>query len=145
MSYTVTDRNGCKVIEGRLPLGDCGVLLGGWADIGKSNGEEWIADALLSSHLGVCMVVGPKDACYAWRRELGLEPPKDAPGGPLWREREDEHGNTYVDVESATKARYRLVAGKYPGIECLQCGRISYNSNDITHRFCGACDDYLGE
>jgi len=39
---------------------------------------------------------------------------------------------------------YRLVTTTaagivYPGIECLICGRTSWNRHDIEFRYCGAC------
>ncbi len=39
---------------------------------------------------------------------------------------------------------YQLVTAvsgtaSYPGIKCLICGRISYNTHDIAQRYCGHC------
>lgn len=33
----------------------------------------------------------------------------------------------------------QLEAWAPPGIQCLTCGLISYNPNDIRERYCGAC------
>jgi hypothetical protein len=32
-----------------------------------------------------------------------------------------------------------------PCILCLVCNRISYNPNDIKHRYCGACHLFLND
>jgi len=42
---------------------------------------------------------------------------------------------------------YRLVTTvsgdkSYPGIQCLRCGRISYNANDIAQRYCARCHHF---
>ena len=33
----------------------------------------------------------------------------------------------------------------YPCILCLVCNRISFNPNDIKHRYCGACHLFLND
>ncbi len=43
-----------------------------------------------------------------------------------------------------SSSTYRLVITEsgalvYPGIQCLICGKISYNKNDIEQRYCGHC------
>jgi hypothetical protein len=32
-----------------------------------------------------------------------------------------------------------------PSITCPQCGRTSYNPNDVEQRYCGACHQYIGD
>ncbi len=49
---------------------------------------------------------------------------------------------TWPDVPSSST--YRLVTTEsgamiYPGIQCLICGKISYNKHDIDQRYCGHC------
>jgi hypothetical protein len=42
------------------------------------------------------------------------------------------------------KRRYRIGKddGRYPWIECAQCGMRSYNRNDIEQRYCGYCHQF---
>jgi len=35
--------------------------------------------------------------------------------------------------------------GIHKGIQCKQCGRVSWNKNDVKHRFCGNCHVFLEE
>ncbi|MAD44083.1 MAG: hypothetical protein CMH98_03680 [Oceanospirillaceae bacterium] len=61
--YTVSERNGCKVIKGSVPIGDMTALLDAW---GNSSDEEWLVDSILAAHHGYSWVVGPQAAIYAW-------------------------------------------------------------------------------
>lgn len=72
-TYSVSMQNGCRVLQGRVPLSDLGALLEAWSGLD----EEWIADAALSQALGVTLVAGPRTATQAWREELGLSIGKD--------------------------------------------------------------------
>lgn len=31
---------------------------------------------------------------------------------------------------------------KYPSIKCPQCEIVTYNTNDIAHKYCGNCHEY---
>jgi ribosomal protein L37E len=33
----------------------------------------------------------------------------------------------------------------YPSITCPQCGRTSYNANDIREGYCGNCNDWTSK
>lgn len=67
--YTVREARGCKVIEGAVPISDFTALVTAW-DTGG-----WIVDSLLTQALGAAFVLGPCEACLAWRAELQLEVP----------------------------------------------------------------------
>lgn len=125
--YTVIRTNDCIVIEGPIPVVDLCALMPAWQKYCDDDEPGWMVDSLLAGYLGVNMVLGPPDACAEWRDQLGI-----APVGPPRPPREIER-----------VARYRLVNGPYDGIQCLQCGRTSYNPNDVAHRFCGHCDEFL--
>jgi hypothetical protein len=71
-SYTVERLPRGLVIRGQLPLSDLVFLMEAWAEEGYE-----IADALLSKHLGVTLVLTTKEHSTAWRRELGLEIPTE--------------------------------------------------------------------
>jgi len=124
--YTVMRTHGCVVIEGPVPVDDLVALMHAWEKHRFEDEPAWIVDSLLSSHLRCNMVIGPPEACQAWRERLGIVavgPPRPA----------------------APEARYRLVTEPYSGITCLRCGRTSYNGNDIKHRYCGNCNVYLDD
>ena len=130
--YSVIRTNDCIVIEGPLPVDDLCALLPAWQKYRDEDEPDWIVDSLLSGYLGVNMVVGPPDACADWRDQLGI-----APVGP------PRPAHIPAGQPDALEARYRLVTGPYDGIVCLQCGRTSYNSNDVARRFCGHCGEFL--
>jgi hypothetical protein len=118
--YTIIRSNDCIVIEGAIPIGDFVALTRAWEKHRFEDEPAWIVDSLLSGHLNCNMVVGPPEACQAWRERLGI-----AAAGP--------------------RPRYRLVDEPFPGITCTTCGRTSYNANDIRHRYCGNCNKYLDD
>ena len=68
--YEVSDERGCKVVRGAVPINEMVALMNSWAE--NHAEAEWVADAKLSTHLGVTMVVGSQDATKAWRTELGI-------------------------------------------------------------------------
>jgi hypothetical protein len=120
--YKVRRENDCVVIEGWIPVTDLVALTREW-DKTRGDGEAaWIVDSLLASHLQCNMVLGTPQACLAWRQQLGIAVP-----------------------DRAAAPAYRLVDKPYPGILCYGCGRTSYNSNDVKHRYCGNCKIYLDD
>jgi hypothetical protein len=128
--YTVIRTNDCIVIEGDLPVSDFVALTERWMQ--DHDGEKWIIDTLLTQHLGANMVIGPPQACADWRDRLGI-----APEGP------PRPPNGVLQGSTSPAPRYRLVTEPYSGILCLECGRTSYNANDVRYRFCAHCDDFL--
>lgn len=36
---------------------------------------------------------------------------------------------------------FEIIPGQ-PGIKCLTCGMVSYNTNDIKYRYCGNCQRF---
>jgi hypothetical protein len=119
--YTVRRENDCIVIEGWVPVTDLVGLMRGW-EKDHGEGEAWIVDSLLSTHLKCNMVLGTPQACLAWRQQLGIVVP-----------------------DRAARPHYRLVDKPYPGILCYRCGRTSHNSNDVANRYCGNCKIYLDD
>jgi hypothetical protein len=120
--YTVRRENDCVVIEGWIPVTDLVALTREWDQTRGDGDEAWIVDSLLSQHLKCNMVLGTPRACLAWRQQLGIVVP-----------------------DRAAAPAYRLVDKPYPGILCYGCGRTSYNSNDVKHRYCGNCKIYLDD
>lgn len=47
-------------------------------------------------------------------------------------------------ISGQTKATYEIIQGKggFSAIKCLNCGRTSYNLNDIRERYCGYCHQF---
>jgi len=46
---------------------------------------------------------------------------------------------------SAT-VHYRLLAsGPLSGIQCLTCGKTSWNPNDVANKYCGKCHRFHGD
>jgi hypothetical protein len=86
--YTVIRTKDCMVIQGHLPLADCGALLKVWSEY-QREGDEWILDPYLAEYLEANLVAGPKSACQLWRQQLGI-----APEGPPGHERQAGQGNT---------------------------------------------------
>lgn len=79
--YSVIRSNGCVVIEGAVPVDDLVALIKAWDKYRDPDEPEWICDSLLSGHLKCNMVIGPPDACQAWRERLGIVavgPPRPA-------------------------------------------------------------------
>lgn len=75
-SYSVMHTRGCRVIIGALPICDLVALTNAWSERAEpGSDDEWLCDALLSQHLNVNLVCGPKHATEAWRAELGLTAP----------------------------------------------------------------------
>jgi RNase P subunit RPR2 len=134
--YTVIRTNNCIVVDGAIPTHDMGALLVAWT--GGVDLGEWMLDSRLADYLGVTVVAGPRSACRAWQERLGIS----LEGQPR-RFCDPDGANLVPRLENGATARYRLVTGPYQGIECLQCGRTSYNPNDVRHRFCAHCDDFL--
>jgi hypothetical protein len=132
--YSVIRTNDCIVIEGELPVSDFVALTERWMQ--DHDGEKWMIDTLLTQHLGVNMVIGPPQACANWRERLGITP--EGPPRPL---NGVLQGSMPIGAKTPPAPRYRLVDG--PGIKCLHCGRTSYNPEDVRHRFCANCDDFL--
>jgi hypothetical protein len=119
--YTVSRMNECVVIEGAIPVDDLVALMAAWEKHRAPDEPGWIIDSVLSGHLHCNMVIGPPEACLAWRQRLGIV----AVGPP--------------------RLRYLLVDEPHPGIKCLDCGMTSYNRQDIRHRYCGNCKTYLDD
>jgi hypothetical protein len=119
--YTISRMNGCIVVEGAIPVDDLAALMKAWEKHRFEDEPAWIVDCVLSGHLRCNMVVGPPEACQAWRERLGIV----AVGPP--------------------RPRYQLVNAPYTGITCTACGRTSYNANDVKHRYCGNCKTYLDD
>jgi hypothetical protein len=122
--YTIMRTNGCIVIEGAIPVDDLVVLMKAWEKHRFEDEPAWIVDSLLSEVLKCNMVIGPPAACQQWRERLKL---------------------VVAGQPRSLMPRYRLVDEPYAGITCLSCGMTSYNANDIKHRYCGNCKNYLDD
>lgn len=75
MSYTVRLLEGCKLIEGRVPLYELAALLMTWARQAGEPAtleEEWVVDVELSEALKATLVCGTRSATQELRARLGL-------------------------------------------------------------------------
>lgn len=58
-SYTVRMLDGCRIVQGAIPVRDMAILLQGWADTSADTAAgEWLVDADLSARMGATLVAG---------------------------------------------------------------------------------------
>lgn len=54
-------------------------------------------------------------------------------------------GEVITDAGSGKVFRFDGLYWEQVGIRCPQCGRTTYNPNDIDEGYCGACHDWTQE
>lgn len=76
IGYTVTERQGCRIVTGPIPITDMVALMNAWRpqadddDTESDPAQEWIVDAELSQRLGATLVCGPRLAVQRLRAAL---------------------------------------------------------------------------
>lgn len=77
MNYSISERHGCRIIIGPIPITDLVALTGAWdRDHGDQAdpAQQWIFAADVSQAMGATLVCGPRSAMDALRASLGLPP-----------------------------------------------------------------------